>query len=269
MLADSHTHSIYSFDGHAAITEMCAAAAERGVTSLAVTDHHDIDGVLDGFYPDYDDAAARRDFEAAAQQYAGRVELIRGIELGQPDLRPEEARAFLEKHGFDFVIGSCHNLPTVPDFYFIRFNEMPDPLMKDLFRRSLRQLENTARFEGIHTVAHPLYPTRYMARSGREVCLDEFESDFRRLFSVMRENGLAMETNLKGIRAGEQKWEQEEYILRLWYDCGGRRVTCGTDAHRVGEIGVGLAEAYGHLRAVGFTSVCVPGAGSLRECPLP
>ncbi len=269
MLADSHTHSIYSFDGHAAIAEMCAAAAQQGITSLAITDHYDIDGVLDGFFPDYDDAAARRDIDEAAQQYAGRVDLVRGIELGQPDLRPDEARAFLHKHGFDFVIGSCHNLPNVPDFYFIHFTEMPDPLMKDLFRRSLRQLANTARFDGIHTIAHPLYPTRYMARGGRKVCLDEFEEDFRRLFAVMRENGLAMETNLKGIRAGEQQWEQEEYILRLWYDCGGRRVTCGTDAHRAGEIGTGIAEAYEHLRATGFTSVCIPGAGGLQECPLP
>lgn len=269
MLADSHTHSVYSFDGHAAISEMCAAAAERGVTSLAVTDHYDIDGVLDGFFPDYDGTAARREIEAAAQQYAGKVELVRGIELGQPDLRPDEARAFLRRNAFDFVIGSCHNLPNVPDFYFINFTEMPEPLMANLFRRSLLQLQDTARFEGIHTIAHLLYPTRYMARSGRGLCLGDFEEDFRRLFHVMRENGLAMETNLKGIRAGEVQWKQEEYILRLWYDCGGRHVTCGSDAHRAQEIGSGIAEAYGHLRAVGFDTVCVPGKGGLRECPLP
>ena len=269
MLADSHTHSVYSFDGHATVFEMCAAAAERGVTSLSVTDHYDIDGVLDGFFPDYDDAAARRDIEAAARQFAAQVELVRGIELGQPNLCPDEARAFLRRHAFDFVIGSCHNLPGVPDFYFMNFTEMPEPLMADLFRRSLRQLTDTARFSGIHTIAHPLYPTRYMARGGRSVCLSDFEEDFRALFYVMRENGLAMETNLKGIRAGELKWEQEEYILRLWYDCGGRRVTCGTDAHRTQEIGVGLEEAYRHLRAAGFSSVCVPGTGGLSERPLP
>ena len=268
MLADSHTHSVYSFDGHAAIAEMCAAAVERGITSLAVTDHHDIDGVLDGFFPDYDGTAARREFETAARRYAGQVELVRGIELGQPNLRPDEARAFLQRHAFDFVIGSCHNLPNVPDFYFIHFTEMPEPLMADLFRRSLRQLTDIAGFSGIHTIAHPLYPTRYMARGGRGVRLSDFEEDFRSLFHVMREMGLAMEVNLKGIRAGEQKWEQEEYVLRLWHDCGGRRVTCGTDAHRAREIGVGIGETYGRLRAVGFASVCVPGAGGLRECPL-
>lgn len=268
MLADSHTHSTYSFDGHASIVEMCAAAAERGVTSLAVTDHYDIDGILDGFFPDYDGIAARRDIEAAALQYAGKVELVRGIELGQPDLRPDEARAFLKKHDFEFVIGSCHNLARVPDFYFINFTEMPEPLMKDLFRRSLCQLENTARIHGIHTIAHLLYPARYMARSGRTLCLSDFEEDFRRLFHVMRENGLAMEANLKGIRTGEVQWEQEEYILRLWYDCGGRRVTCGSDAHRAQEIGDGIAKAYGHLRTAGFDTVCVPGKGGLREYPL-
>ena len=269
MLADSHTHSVYSFDGHSTIAEMCAAAVERGITSLAVTDHYDIDGILDGFFPDYDATSARLDFEAAARQYAGKVELVRGIELAQPNLRPDEAQAFLRRNAFDFVIGSCHNLPNVPDFYFLNFTEMPQPLINDLFRRSLRQLQGTARFDGVHTIAHPLYPTRYMARSGRAVHLPDFEEDFRRLFCVMRENGQALEVNLKGIRAGDLQWEQEEYVLRLWYDCGGRRITCGTDAHRADEIGRGIAEAYDRLRAVGFTDVCVPGAGGLKECPLP
>ena len=268
LYADSHTHSIYSFDGHASVFDMCASAVEAGVSVLAVTDHYDIDGILDGLYPDYDADAARRETEAAAEQYAGQSTLVRGIELGQPTLRPEEARDFLSRNGFDFVIGSCHNLPAVPDFYFMNFKEMPDALMKSLFRRSLSQLQDTARFDGVHTVAHPLYPTRYMAQSGRSVDLSEFEEDFRRLFHIAKETGKAVELNTKGIRAGEQKWEEEEYMLRLWYDCGGRRVTCGTDAHRPHEIGTQLAEAYARIRAIGFTHIAVPCETGLKDVPL-
>lgn len=266
--ADSHTHSVYSFDGRASVFDMCASAVEAGVSVLAVTDHYDIDGILDGLYPGYDADAARREIEAAAEQYAGRLTLVRGIELGQPTLRPEESRAFLARQGFEFVIGSCHNLPAVPDFYFMNFREMPDALVKSLFCRFLSQLQDTARFEGVHTVAHPLYPTRYMAQGGRGVNLAEYEEDFRRLFHAAKETGKAVELNLKGIRAGEQKWEEEEYMLRLWYDCGGRRVTCGTDAHRPHEIGTRLAEAYVRIRAIGFDSICVPCRDGLREVPL-
>ncbi|MBQ4042567.1 MAG: PHP domain-containing protein [Clostridia bacterium] len=57
LLYDTHTHSVYSFDGHHTPSEMCAEAEKAGVAAFVITDHCDIDGVLDGFYPDYDEEA--------------------------------------------------------------------------------------------------------------------------------------------------------------------------------------------------------------------
>lgn len=269
LLTDSHTHSIYSFDGQNTPTEMCAAAMENGVSALAVTDHVDIDCILDGLYPPYDADGARRVVETAAEAYAGRVEIIRGVELGQPSLRPSEARAFLDENRFDFVIGSCHNLAGVPDFYFMRFEGMPDAQMHSLFRRSLAQLTETASFDGIHTIAHALYPLRYMARSGRTLDLDLFENDFCALFDAMLASGAALELNMKAIRTGEEPWAWEDHLLKLWYDCGGRRVTCGTDAHKASDIGIMIAEGYAHLRAAGFDKILIPAAGGPCEIPIP
>ncbi len=268
ILADSHTHSRYSFDGNPTPGEMCAAAVKAGVSVFAVTDHYDVDYILAGLYPGYDAVNARREMEAAAAEYAGQTELVRGIELGQPDLCPKEAKAFLGKHAFDFVIGSCHNLPGVPDFYFLRFDDMPENQIKYLFRQSLLQLQNTARFDGIHTIAHPIYPLRYIVRGGRTLDLQEFEADFRALFSVMLDTGAALEFNMKGIRSGEETWASEEYVFRLWYDCGGRRVTCGSDAHRAEEIGVMIPDACAHLSAIGFSEVLIPASGGPRTVPI-
>lgn len=266
--ADSHTHSIYSFDGQNTPLEMCEAALQNGVAAFAVTDHVDIDCILDGLYPPFDVCASRRAIEDAAVRYAGKVELVRGIELGQPSLRPEEARAFLAREQFDFVIGSCHNLEGVPDFYFMNFEGMPEAQMMSLFRRSLAQLTKTAAMDGIHTIAHALYPLRYMARSGRTLDLALFESDFRALFAVMLESGKALELNMKAIRSGEEPWAWEDHLFRLWYDCGGRRVTCGTDAHKASDIGGMIAEGYKHLRDAGFSHVLIPAVGAPREIPL-
>jgi len=268
ILADSHTHSLYSFDGHPTPCEMCEAAVKTGVSAFAVTDHYDVDYILAGLYPDYDVQGARHAIEKAAEAYAGRVEIIRGIELGQPDLCPAEAAAFLRENAFDFVIGSCHNLPGVPDFYFIRFDDMPENQIKYLFRQSLLQLQKTARFPGVHTIAHPIYPLRYILRGGRTLDLCEFESDFRTLFGIMRETGTALELNMKALRTGGEPFEAEEYVFRLWYDTGGRRVTCGSDAHRAEEIGVMIPEAYARLSAIGFTEVLIPAQGGPRAVVL-
>lgn len=265
MLYDTHTHSVYSFDGHHTPLEMCRKAEKNGVLSFVITDHCDIDGVLDGFYPDYDLEGARRAVEEANETYAGQVRVWRGIELGQPSLRPRESADFLRRGSFDFVIASCHNLANVPDFYFFDYSAMPLPLAQDLYRRMLRELCGHAAVSGIHTVAHLSYPLRYMAKAGKKMELTVFEADFRRLFSVMRENGAALELNTKGLWTGGIDADTERFILRLWRDCGGRDVTIGSDAHRADEIGRGFDGGLALLRECGFDRVVFPGEHGLTH----
>ena len=73
MICDSHTHSVYSFDGHSTIEAMCESAISRGVDAFVLTEHHDIDGVMDGFYADYDAGGARQAIDAARRKYGDRV----------------------------------------------------------------------------------------------------------------------------------------------------------------------------------------------------
>ena len=259
MLCDSHTHSIYSFDGHNSPAELCAAAEKADVRVFVITDHYDIDGVLDGFYPDYDAAAARRWIGEAQKEFEGRVRVYRGIELGQAGNRPEAARAFLAENQFDFVICSCHNLKGVPDFSFFDCTMMSQPLMESLYHRMLDELCLHAAIPGQDTVAHLSYPLRYMAKSGKTVDITRFEADFRRLFHILRENGMAVEVNTKALRLQLIPEETEMYILRLWRDCGGRNVTVGSDSHRAAEMGIGLKLGVDLLMRAGFDSVRMPG----------
>lgn len=264
LLVDSHTHSIYSFDGYAPVREMCLAAERAGVSRLVVTDHYDIDGVRDGFYADYDMEAARRDIDAAREEFGGRVALFRGIELGQGALRPQDVQRFLARGRFDFVIASCHNLGGVPDFSFLNYTEMPQTLIDDLYRRMLAELCLHAAIPGVDTVAHLTYPLRYMARCGRNVDLPSFTEEFRTLFSVMREHGCALELNMKAIWLGAESPETEMFLLRLFRACGGEEVTIGSDAHRPEEIGRGIADGCAMLREAGFADVLFPAEGGGR-----
>ena len=259
VLCDSHTHSIYSFDGHNTPAELCAAAEKAGVRSFVITDHYDIDGILDGFYPDYDAPAAKAAIEEAQAAYDGRVRVYRGIELGQAANRPEEAKAFLAKNQFDFVICSCHNLKNVPDFSFFDCTYMSQPLMENLYHRMLDELCLHAAIPGQDTVGHLSYPLRYMAKSGKAIDAAHFEADFRRLFHILRENGMAIELNTKALRLKLIPDETELCILRLWRDCGGTDVTVGSDSHRASEMGIGLELGTALLRQAGFEYVRMPG----------
>ena len=57
---DFHTHTKFSFDGDPSSTPdaLCRRALEIGLTDLAITDHCDINGEVEGIYDVYASDAA-------------------------------------------------------------------------------------------------------------------------------------------------------------------------------------------------------------------
>ena len=72
MTYDSHTHSAYSFDsaGGYSVDDMCRAAISKGITHLAITDHYDINAVLEGLYTAPDIEKLKEEIEAAKRNTA-------------------------------------------------------------------------------------------------------------------------------------------------------------------------------------------------------
>lgn len=244
---DLHTHSRYSFDGDKTpageIDAMAKAAISAGLRGIAVTDHCDIDGVLDGYYPKYDKEEIRRDVFAAKEKYAGKLGILYGIELGQPHAKPEEARRLLDECRFEYVLGSLHNLRGVPDFSFFHYGKMEPEVIDHFIGRAVDELCEIARFPGITTMAHITYPARYMRQDGVKYDFLKFEKKWRELFHIMIENGLNLEINTSGLRKpNDGKTMPESDLIALYKDQGGKRFTLGSDAHTSGDIGKGLAE---------------------------
>lgn len=244
---DLHTHSRYSFDGDKSpagdIDAMAEAAISAGLRGIAITDHCDIDGVLDGYYPKYDKEEIRRDVLAAKEKYAGKLGILYGIELGQPHAKPEEARRLLDECRFEYVLGSLHNLRGVPDFSFFHYGKMEPEVIDHFMSRAVDELCEIARFPGITTMAHITYPARYMRQDGVKYDFLKFEKKWRELFHIMIENGLNLEINTSGLRKpNDGKTMPESDLIALYKDQGGKRFVLGSDAHTSGDIGKGLAE---------------------------
>ena len=269
ILADSHAHTTYSFDGGstARADDICAEYIEKGFSLAALTDHYDIDYIEDGLYSPYRVDEARREYDAACEKYAGRFELVWGIELGQAPYRAESARRYVAEHGFEFVIGSIHNLDMCPDFYYMDFSKMPDEMIRRLYARYVEALFAVVRFGGIHTLAHVTYPMRYIHRSGRSLDLSEFYDDYRRLFRELIDSGVALEVNTGKVRAGYVTSPDVD-LIALYRDCGGTRITVGSDAHRTGDYGEDVADTIAKLGAMGFRELVVPAHDGTRTIPI-
>ena len=247
---DLHVHTKFSFDGatdgSGEPEAVADAAIAAGLRAIALTDHCDIDDILDGIYPPYPAHAIHSTIERLKADYSGRLKILRGIELGEPHARPDEAKKLLSEQNFDFVLGSLHNLRGYPDFYFLRFERMEEMQLVYIAKRMISELREIVEFEynsrHIDSLAHITYMSRYLDECGVKFDLTRFEPEWRGLFRTMIDCGVALEINTSGLRKGGRLMPDAP-LVSLYVDCGGRLFTLGSDAHTARDVGKNLADA--------------------------
>ncbi len=263
-ICDYHTHSHFSFDGapDASVDAICRAAIERGVTDLCITDHFECNACAEGTYPPYDADAAEAAIMQAKETYKDRLHLAYGIELGQANQYPEEAKALLSAHPFEFVIGSIHNLRGAPDFCYMNFESMMRSMSHTyigyLFERYMDELIEVAEvLPKLSAVGHLTYIQRYCELAGQHYDFKRHFPKAEQLFSKLIARGTALEVNVSTLWKGLGFAMPDRDFLSLYYDCGGRLVTVGTDSHVPTHIGECVSEGFDLLRRLGLNQVLV------------
>lgn len=261
--ADCHTHSKYSFDGKENISDMCEAAVKRGLSVLTVTDHCDIDDIIEGKYPEYDAESYIADIEKEKTAFSDKLILLKGIELGQAIYYPDKAKELIGKYKYDFVIGSMHNLRQSPDFSQYKWKDMTDSQIEYYFRRSLEEIYRITEFEGVNTIAHINYPVRYIRRAGKELKYDAFLREIGDIYRKIIEKKISLECNTSGWHKQpvpddiNKRTLPDTELLQMYYDLGGRMITIGSDAHAKDFIGTGINESLSVLKKIGFEYITV------------
>lgn len=270
MLFDSHTHTAFSFDAEASASPdaMCEAAIRAGLSGIAFTDHMDINGEIEGIYTPFDTEGAFRAISEAKEKYRSILRVSCGIELGQATEYPEEARAFLVANPYDFVLGSIHNLPAVPDFYYMRYDDMPAQLYGQLFSRTLDEALKLCDFDGIHAIAHLTYMQRYLVEAGRTLDFAPHKEKLEYLFRRMIRKDIALELNVSLLRKGIDLFMPGKELLSLYRDLGGTLFTVGSDAHSPDVVGSGIRAGYELLESLGISSVLFFQNGTAEPYPL-
>ena len=266
-LSDYHTHTKYSFDSKEEPAVLCQKAVEKGLKSIAITDHFDCD--YDEFeYPLVFETEKRRDeIYELKDRYKGRLDVIYGVELGQPNHRPEVARKLLQNGSFEFVLGSLHNLEGCPDFYYYNYSKMTGRMLNVVVKKMLRELTEVAMFGGIDSLAHITYPHRYVREAGNDLCFRDFYTEIENLYVLLIKNGISLEINTSTLWKGYDFSMPDYDLLKLYYECGGRLITVGSDAHSGDNVGGGIDQAYAKLKKIGFnkTTVVVNGKKELAR----
>lgn len=257
---DSHTHSLNSFDAESSVEEMCRAAIDRGLSALTITDHCEaafINCGEDCEFGSFDRLIPQsiRDIREAQKTFDGKLQVLCGLELGEPMHDPEQTKKALAYGDFDFVLASVHNLRGVQDFYFLDYSTVDIP---SLLHAYFDELAETAAFPHFDSLSHLTYPLRYIVeREGYYPDLQPFEEQIERIFNILIKNKKALEINVSGLFKPINRTLPDGYLVKKFRDMGGKYITLGTDAHCAGMVGKGIGEGIKTARQAGFTHYTV------------
>lgn len=251
--SDYHLHTLISSDSPASLEEQAQSALEAGLHELCVTDHWNLlDQQANPLPRTRDWTPSIAQCQKVRQLFAGQLKIRLGIEVGNGEMDPVAVTEGLAQAGeeLDFVIGSLHNMSLGSGGIGIftaakKCQQIEEGIaLLDDYVETLNALAATDTFD---VIGHVIYPLRYLPAQW-QLTLDPYEEQLRQLFHTLRETGRGIEFNTTQGRTIEE-WIP---VLKLYRECGGEILTIGSDAHRVGQVGAGFADAAALLKHLGF-----------------
>ncbi len=255
-IVDLHTHTDNSFDGHHSTMFLCESAENKGLRAIAFTDHIEMDGFIKG---NFGRTAIQAYFEVAKAKsaFSGKLTVCNGAEIGQSIYEPELTEKLLSSIKYDFVIGSIHNLPDKPDFYYMDFDgEHADyyPYLDEYFEYELK----LAQWDKFDTLAHLTYPLRYIVGNyGKTVDMTRYGEIIDEILLTLIKNKKSLEINTAGLRKAIGVASPDESVLIRYKELGGKLITVGSDAHYAEHLGSGIAQAYETALRCGFDKIAL------------
>jgi histidinol-phosphatase (PHP family) len=241
---DSHLHTDLSPDSDVPIDVYCALAVERGISEIAITDHVDFDP-RDPAY-DYRDFATReRTVRDAAERWAPHGLAVRfGAELTCNRRWEEDVRAHLLVHAYDYTIGSVHDWPESPYRSPDRGRWIATTPLYEVLAPYFDEVIGAARSGLFDTIGHIDVVKRYLHPHLPATALAGAPELFEGALRAVVESGAALEINTSGLRQGVGETYPAPWVVGMYRELGGRRVTVGSDAHRRTQFAFGLEEGY-------------------------
>lgn len=224
---DTHTHSLnFSGDAVSYMDEMCEKAIEKGLERICFTEHVDFDPHYDDSFP-FDAEKYKRTIETMRDRYGDRLEILKGIEVGEPHVYPKEYEAVLKADDYDMVIASVHYVILPMGLHWTGKGgaDIFTFAVPRIYRRYYEDLLAVAKLGGFDVLGHFDYPKRYL-----KVDAEEDELMEETLKAVLKSGGI-LEINTSPLRKGCAETAPGKKILDLYAKAGGTRLTIGSDAH--------------------------------------
>jgi histidinol-phosphatase (PHP family) len=268
---DAHMHTDLSPDADVPIDVYAAAALERGIAEIAITDHVDFEPGAPAFgYTTFVDR--ERVVRGAADRWGPRGVRIRfGVELTYDRSWEPDIRAHLARHAYDFTIGSVHDRVESP-YHRSRVRAwVQGRSLAEIVAPSFVEVEAAARSGLFDAIGHIDGVKRYLFPHVTPAAFEAAPELYEPILRALVESGTALEVNTSGLRYPIGVAFPHPAVVARFRELGGRALTVGSDAHRAEHFGWGLADGYAIATGAGFEELTFRRSpGAAREAvPIP
>lgn len=254
MLVNYHMHTNHTVDATATVDEYAAKAAMLGYDEICITNHTEWGDALEG---NFDFALTEEQWESLkldiklANERYPLLKIKLGVEL---DFEPEYAKdssAFIKKHDFDYVICSMH---------FLDGMIIADPTKKlpagtdvrTIYRKYFSNAIELVKKMDFDCIGH----LDGIRRSAPVLPASEYDDLLTELAMALISNDKGFEVNTSGWRYGNGGPYPSLEIIKILHDSGVKKVTIGSDCHKVSQFDSGLDEGRALLKKAGYARIC-------------
>lgn len=252
--ADYHIHSSFSGDSSEKFENITKNAIKKGLTSICITDHQDFGFYADGILFELDKDEYFNYMLYIQDKYKETIDIRIGVETGLEVDKAVRLKEFVNRHPYDFVIGSSHLINGFDPYYPEYFNGKTErQAFIEYFESIVDNLKVCSDFD---VYGHIDYVVRYAPSKDKNYIYHDYSDILDEILKTIIQKGKGIEVNTSGLRSGLNNPNPSYDIIRRYRELGGEILTFGSDAHKAQDIAWGFDETVEKVKACGFKYYC-------------
>lgn len=223
-----HLHSDFSVDADDTVEAMCNKAVELNLKGICFTEHMDMNPE-DPAYDYFDLGLYLETMEKIKNKYKDKLMVMGGVEFSRPHFHPETGEV-LENSKVDVILASIHWLDRI---MFGDEKLTQKYTSNQVFKKYYKEMKKMVEYGEFDVLAHLDFPKRYVEE---EIPVVKYQKLIRKILNLLIKKDIVLEINTSTLRKGFNDCMPASEILAWYAELGGKKVTLGSDAHRIGEI---------------------------------
>jgi histidinol-phosphatase (PHP family) len=243
-LVDYHIHSTFSCDGRSSINDYCKKAIELKFHEIGFSEHMDFDPSDEGFgFFNYDSYASA--IKEARLLFKNELTIRKGVEVDYQKRFEDQIRDWLQGKSFDFIIGSVHYVKGE----ILSPHLLAKRNLKEIYKEYFDEVENSIESRLFNVVGHLDVVRKYAVNRLVHRGNLEYWKKLEAVLGEIRDSKMFLEINSKryALKARCVEVLPNKKTIKRYLDCGGKRISIGSDAHSKEELGNGVKEAFDFL----------------------